>query len=80
MDILLVITVGTISIVSFFIGARLGQKVAKGEAIEMPNPFDIAEERKEKREAKAEKTRNDIIMSNIDNYNGTDVGQRDVPR
>ena len=80
--ILTIIAVGTLNVVCFFVGAKLGQKVAKGETIEMPNlnPIDYINEQKEKKEARVEKNRMDTIMKNIDNYDGTSAGQIDVPR
>lgn len=80
--ILTILVVGTLNVACFFIGAKVGQKVVKGEPIEMPtiNPMEIAREHREKREAQKEKDRLDTILANIDNYNGTDAGQMDVPR
>lgn len=74
--------VGTLNIACFFIGAKVGQKVAKGETIETPNlnPIKAFEERREKKEAQAEQDRIDIIMQNIETYNGTSSGQREVPK
>lgn len=76
------LVVGALNIGCFFVGAKVGNKVAKGENIDLPNlnPIDKIQEHKEKKEARAEKSRMDIIMSNIDNYDGTSAGQRDVPR
>lgn len=80
--ILTIIAVGTLNLACFFVGSKLGQKVAKGENIDLPNlnPIDYINEQKEKKEARAEKNRMDIIMSNIDNYDGTGFNQKDVPR
>ena len=80
--ILIMLVVGALNIGCFFVGAKVGQKVAKGESIEMPsiNPIEKIHEIKDKQEARKEKSRMDIIMSNIDNYDGTSAGQIDVPR
>jgi hypothetical protein len=80
--ILIIAVVGALNIGCFFVGSKIGQKVAKGEAIEMPsiNPIEKIHEFKDKKDAREEQKRMDIIMSNIDNYDGTSVGQRDVPR
>ena len=72
-------------LVAFVIGAQVGQKAVRGEKIEMPtvtipNPVQALREREEKREAKAEADRMDIIMRNIEKYDGTSSGQEDVPR
>ena len=80
--IILILCTGLLNVLCFFIGSRIGNKVAKGENIDLPNlnPIDKIQEHKEKKEARAEKNRMDIIMSNIDNYDGTGFNQKDVPR
>lgn len=80
--IITIIVVGTLNVVCFFFGAKIGQKVAQGKEIEAPNlnPIDIIHQQKEKREARAERKKYDTILKNIDNYNGTSLGQVDVPR
>ncbi len=66
----------------FIIGAKVGQTVAKGEKIETPtiNPMKAMREHQSKKEAEAEQNRIDTIMQNIDSYDGTSNGQKDVPR
>ncbi len=79
--ILLVAVVSTLNAVCFFIGAKVRQKVDKGEPIELPelNPIKVYEEHQEKRVVKEELNRNNIILSNIEHYDGTEYGQKDVP-
>lgn len=79
---LIIAVVGTLNIACFLIGAKVGQTVAKGKEIEMPtiNPLKLYQEQQEKREAEKEKRIVDTIMENIDNYDGTANGQKDVPR
>lgn len=81
MEILLALTVGTLCIVCFFIGAKVGQTVAKGEKIEIPsvNPMNAVREHRAKKEAEMEQDRLDTIMQNIEKYDGTSRGQEDVP-
>ena len=52
MDILTILVVGTLNIVCFFIGAKVGQTVSKGETIEVPtiNPIKAYNEHLDKRE------------------------------
>ena len=78
--VLLIAVVGALILAAFFIGAKIGQTVAKGERIEAPNPIKAVSEIKEKKEAQKEKDRMDVIWDNIENYNGTSIGQRDVPK
>ena len=85
MIILTILAVGALNIACFFIGAKVGQIVAKGEDIKLPtNPIDAVRERKiereSRKEAEAEANRVETILKNIDNYDGTGRGQKDVPR
>jgi hypothetical protein len=72
---------GFLCICCFVIGAKVGQKVSKGEPIELPNinPIEKIREQIEKKEAKREQDRYEAIMQNVENYNGTGEGQRDIP-
>ena len=87
MDIVLILlVVGLLIIVSFLVGAKVGQTVIKGEEIEV-NPVKIIddmkdrkEQRDSKREARHDAEKLDVILENIKNYNGTSIGQKDVPR
>ena len=82
MEILLALTVGALCIVCFFIGAKVGQKAAKGEDIKLdiPDPIEAIREHKDKKQADKEQERIDIIMQNIESYDGTGRNQKDVPR
>ena len=73
---------GTLNIVCFFIGAKVGQTVAKGKDIETPqlNPMEQYRKHQEKKRAEEEKNRLDTILKNIERYDGTANGQEDVPR
>ena len=80
--IILLAVVGALNIVCFFVGAKVGQTVAKGEPIvapKIPKPVDMVKEHLNKKDAEKEQKRLDTIMQNIENYDGTSVGQRDVP-
>jgi hypothetical protein len=84
---LLCITIAFIAVVvsnmlCFILGARVGQKVVNGEPIEMPkiDPTRAIAERQGRRAAEAEQERYNAILRNIEAYNGTDIGQEDVPR
>ena len=80
--ILLILAIGTLNVVCFFIGAKVGQKVVRGETIEMPslNPIEAIRAQADRREAEREADRLDTIMQNIEAYDGTGSGQKDVPR
>lgn len=84
MEILLVLVTGILIIVSFFIGVKIGQSVSKGEEIKAPdfsklNPVKIYEEHKEKVKADKEAEKINTILHNIEVYDGTGAGQKDVP-
>lgn len=80
--ILLIAITGTLNVVCFFIGAKVGQMVVKEEKIEMPtlNPIQAIKEHQEKREMQKETDKLDTILKNIEVYDGTSNGQTDVPR
>ena len=81
-EVLEILALGYICLACFLMGAKLGQKVAKGEEIETPsvNPLKAYREREAKREAKEEQDRLNTILRNIESYDGTGNGQEDVPR
>ena len=64
----------------FLMGARIRQKVDKGQDITMPNPVKTIQEFNENLETKKAQERDRIIAENIDNYDGTSIGQQDIPR
>lgn len=83
MDIILtILAVGTLNIACFFVGARVGQKVSRGEAIKMPsvNPAEKIQERKDKKANRTEQDRINAILRNVERYDGTSLGQEDIPR
>lgn len=82
MEILLVLVVGAMCIGCFYVGARVGQKVVKGEEVKLPeiDPAKAWREREERKEAQKEQEKIDTILYNIENYNGSAAGQKDVPR
>lgn len=81
-QILTLVACGVMNILCFYIGAKVGQTVVKGETIEAPtvNPLKVAQENRDKKEAEIKQNRLDTIMQNIENYDGTGRGQQDVPR
>lgn len=80
--ILLVFVVGALCCTCFFIGAKVGQTVTKGEDIKTPtvNPLKAYRENEERKKEQAEQERMERIMQNIEAYDGTGYGQKDVPR
>ena len=79
---LIILTVGALSIGCFLVGAKVGQTVIKGEKVEMPsvNPIKAIREHNDKKQAETEQAKVDTIMRNIERYDGTGRGQEDVGR
>lgn len=73
--------IGFFNVCCFIIGAKIGQKVVRGETIESPvkSPLQVVSEAKEQFEYRKEQERLQTISDNIDNYDGTSIGQKDIP-
>ena len=67
-----------LNVVSFYLGAKIGQTVAKVEKLEIPTPVKVIEEYKETKERKKEQDRVNTMLENINNYDGTGAYQKDV--
>jgi len=81
MTILISILISTINLLCFYFGVRIGQKVAKKEEIKIAgiNPVKVIETINQSNEDRKEQERMRIIAENIDNYDGTGLGQQDIP-
>ena len=79
MEVLLLVVMGAVNILCFMIGAKVGQATAKGERVELPTPTKVVQEHREKKEAQMEQNRLETIMRNIESYDGTPYGQKEVP-
>ena len=81
MEALTIAVIAVSNILCFMVGAKVGQTVSKGERVELPSidPVKAVREHKAKMEAYREQDRQDTIMQNIENYDGTSNGQKDVP-
>ena len=80
MEIVLAIIIGALCIVSFIIGAKVGQAVRNGETVQvLPDPVKAVREHRAEREQEKERKRMETILSNIESYDGTSMGQKDVP-
>ena len=80
--IMLICLIAFFMLLSFIVGARVGQQVVKGQEVQLPKiePIKTIREYNESKEAKQEQEKYKIIAENIDNYNGTPYGQKDIPR
>ena len=72
---------GVFIIVAYSLGLKNGQRISKNEEVVVPNvnPIKVITEEKERHEEKKKQEAYEIMMSNIDNYDGTGLGQKDIP-
>lgn len=78
--ILLLFLFGIFIITSYTLGLKNGQKLMNNEEIKMPeiNPVKIVRNEIESFEEKKRQDAFETMMSNIDNYDGTGLGQKDI--
>ena len=82
MQIVLLILVTTFgNVCCFILGSRLFQQASRGEkvGIKVPNPVEAVQNTISSFEEKKEQEKYRVIMDNIDNYNGTSLGQKNIP-
>ena len=74
-----ILMVSILNIVCFFVGAKIGQKVANNEPIKAPsvNPFKAYKEHMEQKEVEDEMAKLEKTLANIDNY-GTNKPQMKI--
>lgn len=72
---------GIFIILSYTLGLKNGQKLKNEEEIKIPeiNPVKIVRNEIETFEQKKKQDVYDTMMANIDNYDGTGLGQKDIP-
>ena len=72
---------GAFIILSYTLGLKNGQKLKNDEEIKIPeiNPVKIVRNEIETFEQKKKQDAYDTMMANIDNYDGTGLGQKDIP-
>lgn len=82
MEVLWMAVLSAANIACFLVGAKVGQAVAKGNPVEIPvkTPVQIVKELKAEKESAREKAKMETLLSNIENYDGTGNGQKDIPR
>lgn len=80
MELLFIALLSALNIVCFIIGAKVGQKVVKGEEVKLPslNPMEVHRKHEARKEAQKEQDKVETIMQNIERYDGTSRGQKDV--
>ncbi len=71
---------GVFIILAYTLGLKNGQKLKNNEEIKMPeiNPIKIVRNEIDAFEQRKKQDVYDTIMANIDNYDGTGLGQKDI--
>ena len=76
---IIVAIVSAMNILCFLIGGKVAQMIYKGKEIKIvPNPVKEIKEAIEEKEISKEEQRFKDIADNIDNYNGTSIGQKKI--
>ena len=72
---------GLFILAAYTLGLRNGQKLSKKEEITVPNlnPINAVKEEIKRKEEQKEQEAIDVMLENINNYDGTGIGQRDIP-
>ena len=72
---------GIFIILAYTLGLKNGQKLKNNEEIKIPeiNPVKIVRNEIETFEQNKKQDVYDTMMANIDNYDGTGLGQKDIP-
>lgn len=72
-----------INLITLIIGVKIGLSAANNKEITI-NPIkayqEHKEEKKAQREADLKERQMKTMLQNIDNYDGTDFGQQEIPR
>lgn len=78
--ILLLFLFGIFIIVSYTLGLKNGQKLKNNEEIKMPevNPIKLVRNEIDSFEERKKQAAFETMISNIDNYDGTGLGQKDI--
>lgn len=79
MDILLLVVICLSNVFCLIVGVNVGQKASRGEEIKLPDPVAKVQAAKDAQEYRKEQEALDTMLHNIDVYDGTSVGQKDIP-
>ena len=72
---------GAFILIAYTLGLKNGQKLSNNKEVTMPelNPVRAIQNEIEIHEEKKRQEQVDIMMANIDNYDGTSIGQQNIP-
>lgn len=84
-EIILVFIVGTLNLLSFYLGSKTKNQNMNNKEIQI-NPMKVYKKYKEEKKQDEEKEKfvkeqeqTKIMIENIENYDGTGMGQKDIP-
>lgn len=82
MEAILLLIMAVANVLCFITGAKVGQKAVRGEKIALPelNPANQIRQARSAAKAKAEDDRMKVLSQNVECYDGTPAGQKEVPR
>lgn len=81
MEIMIISSLSIVLIfLAFIIGLHYGSKIKNNEPIEIPNYVKKIREHKEVKEIIKENEIMQTNLKNIENYDGTSIGQEDIPK
>ena len=79
MDVLLLVVICLSNVACLIVGVNVGLKASRGEEIKLSNPVEKVQSIKDAQEQRKEQEALDTMLHNIDVYNGTSLGQKDIP-
>lgn len=86
-DVVILCTIfGVFILFAFIKGIEIGVKLRKDESIEIPNLNPIThikekiEEKEFREQQNEEQEKIEIMLENIERYDGTEIGQKDIPK
>ncbi len=85
MEVIILLINGILNLICFFIGFKIGRienvqnKEISFNIPKIKNPKQIVQDKQRKEDIEKEERRLQTIIRNIENYDGTDNGQEDIP-
>lgn len=82
MEAIILLIVSISNIICFFLGSKIGQRVVNNQPVRIidKSPIESIREKQDSKELKKQQEIDDVIKHNIDVYDGTSLGQKDIPR
>lgn len=82
MEAIILLIVSISNIICFFLGAKIGQRVVNNQPVRIidKSPIESIREKQDSKELRKQQEIDDVIKHNIDVYDGTSLGQKDIPR